>query len=126
MARTKVMKLWNVLVTAFIALCTTLGLVTTTAAAAVPQSEPTRNSTADLLPPTTAPAATPGWVWSHARALPPTMKQRIRAEAHGKTPSCRHLPHTDTDSESAPQSEDSCDDVDDPDDRAPVTLPLQR
>jgi hypothetical protein len=25
------------------------------------------------------------------------MKQRIRAEAHGKSPSCRHRPPTDTD-----------------------------
>jgi hypothetical protein len=27
------------------------------------------------------------------------MKQRIRAEAHGKTPSCRHRPSTDADTE---------------------------
>ena len=32
------MKLWTALVTAFLALCTTLGLITTTAAAAVPQT----------------------------------------------------------------------------------------
>ncbi|WP_240500978.1 DUF6344 domain-containing protein, partial [Streptomyces neyagawaensis] len=30
------------------------------------------------------------------RALPPTMKQRIRAEAHGSSPSCRHLTAPDS------------------------------
>ena len=32
MAQNKVMKLWTAIVTAFLALCTTLGLITTTAA----------------------------------------------------------------------------------------------
>ncbi|MFD0316147.1 DUF6344 domain-containing protein [Streptomyces flavalbus] len=125
MARTKVMKLWNVLVTAFITLFTALGLITTTAAAALPQSEPTRNSTADHTPPTTTPAAAPGWVWSYTRALPPTMKQRIRAEAHGKTPSCRHLPHPDRDAESA-ESGHPCDDEPAAEDPEPAKLPRQR
>ncbi|MFJ5558135.1 DUF6344 domain-containing protein [Streptomyces sp. NPDC093250] len=93
MARNKVMKLWNAVVTAFLALCTALGLITTTASAAVPQTERTRNS--DSTSRTTAPA-TPLWSWSLIRALPPTMKQRIHAEAHGKSPSCRHSPHTAT------------------------------
>ncbi|MEV6942649.1 DUF6344 domain-containing protein [Streptomyces sp. NPDC051172] len=91
MAQNQVMKLWNVLVTAFLALCTTLGLITTTAAAAVPQIEATGNCSA----PVTIPTA-PHWSWAYARALPPTMKQRIRAEAHGKSPSCRHSPLTET------------------------------
>ncbi|MFJ8645306.1 DUF6344 domain-containing protein [Streptomyces sp. NPDC093546] len=34
--------------------------------------------------------ASPGPV--RPRALPPTIKQRIRAEAHGSSPSVRHLP----------------------------------
>jgi len=39
MTQNKVMKLWTAIVTAFLALCTTLGLITTTpAAAAVPQA----------------------------------------------------------------------------------------
>ncbi|MER5211441.1 DUF6344 domain-containing protein [Streptomyces sp. NPDC002838] len=83
MAQNKVMKLWTAIVTAFLALCTALGLITTTAAAAVPQTEPTRNSKAQETAPPPAP-------WAYTRALPPTMKQRIRAEAHGKTPTCRH------------------------------------
>ncbi|MFD3498709.1 DUF6344 domain-containing protein [Streptomyces sp. NPDC058676] len=99
----KVMKLWTAIVTAFLALCTTLGLITTTASAAVPQSEKTRNSTA----PTTTTPATPLWSWSCIRALPPTMKQRIRAEAHGKTPGCRHRPSADTEAEADASAESS-------------------
>ncbi|MEV3989713.1 DUF6344 domain-containing protein [Streptomyces sp. NPDC049837] len=35
----------------------------------------------------------PAWVPGvHVRSLPPTIKQRIRAEAHGTSPSVRHLP----------------------------------
>ncbi|MEU6222310.1 DUF6344 domain-containing protein [Streptomyces sp. NPDC047042] len=110
MAQNKVMKLWNVVVTAFLALCTALGLITTTANTAVAESRPARNCTASpALPPTA------DWAWSYARSLPPTMKQRIGAEAHGSSPSCRHrspadtdadteaAPETDTDAERAPQ-----------------------
>lgn len=87
MARITVMKLWTALVTAFLALCTALGLVTATASAAVPQTDSTCNSTpAETVP---APGARP---LSPSRSLPPTMKQRIRAEAHGSSPSCRLRP----------------------------------
>ena len=94
MTQNKVMKLWSAIVTAFLALCATLGLVTTTAAAAVPQAGPARNTESSVAAPATAqvPAA---WTWSYNRALPPTMKQRIRAEAHGSSPSCRHRPPTE-------------------------------
>ncbi|BDH02837.1 DUF6344 domain-containing protein [Streptomyces seoulensis] len=89
MARNKVMTLWTAIVTAFLALCTALGLVTATAPAASARTEsPSHGSTEHTAP--TAPAATSHQVWSQARALPPTMKQRIRAEAHGKSPHCRH------------------------------------
>ncbi|MEU6256557.1 DUF6344 domain-containing protein [Streptomyces sp. NPDC047043] len=87
MAQNPVMKLWNVIVTAFLALCTTLGLITTATAAAVPQTEATGNRTAPVTMPTVS-----HWSACYARALPPTMKQRIRAEAHGKSPSCRQRP----------------------------------
>ncbi|MGC0330811.1 hypothetical protein RKD23_003801 [Streptomyces sp. SAI-170] len=107
MARNKVMQLWTAFVTAFLALCTALGLVTTTAATAaaapVPQTEPARNTSAPLA----VPAAMSLWAWSHAKSLPPTMKQRIHAEAHGKSPSCRHLPLTDTEDATAAET-DSC------------------
>ncbi|MEU3101074.1 DUF6344 domain-containing protein [Streptomyces griseoflavus] len=97
MARNKVMKLWNAVVTAFLALCTALGLITTTASAAVPQTEKARNSDSAS---TTAEPTVPLWSWSLIRALPPTMKQRIHAEAHGKSPGCRHRPVDDTAEES--------------------------
>jgi len=92
MAQNKVMQLWTAVITAFLALFTALGLITTTAAAVVPQTEAPGNCSA----PVTTPTA-PHWSWSYTRALPPTMKQRIRAEAHGKTPGCRSRSVTDTD-----------------------------
>ncbi|MFH9086861.1 MULTISPECIES: DUF6344 domain-containing protein [unclassified Streptomyces] len=104
-AQNKVMKLWTAIVTAFLALCTALGLVsatTTTAAAAAPRTETpsTDTGTAHRTIPTIP--AMRHRPWSHARALPPTMKQRIRAEAHGKTPGCRHRPLDGTQTESQP------------------------
>ncbi|MFC9506470.1 DUF6344 domain-containing protein [Streptomyces sp. NPDC057002] len=101
MARNQVMKLWTAIVTAFLALCTTLGFVTRTAAPAVAQTEPERNS--ERIPrQRTASATSPV---SLAKTVPPTMKQRIRAEAHGKTPRCRHRPLADTDAESDPMAD---------------------
>jgi hypothetical protein len=93
MARNQVMKLWSTIVTVFLALCTALGLITTTAAAAVSQPEPAGNtSSTHVTPPTVS-----RWSWAYAGALPPTMKQRIHAEAHGKSPSCRLRPLSDAD-----------------------------
>ncbi|MET9253618.1 DUF6344 domain-containing protein [Streptomyces sp. NPDC048182] len=86
MARNKVTTLWTALVTAFLALCTALGLVTTTASAAVPQTG--THSNTEHEPRTAALAAAPTPL-TRPGSLPPTMKQRIRAEAHGKAPSCR-------------------------------------
>lgn len=85
MAQNKVMKLWTTVVTALLALCTALGLITTAAAAAVPQTETARNCAAPATKPSPPLQSDP-----HDRSLPPTMKQRIRAEAHGSSPSCRH------------------------------------
>ncbi|PZG87548.1 hypothetical protein C1I97_32630, partial [Streptomyces sp. NTH33] len=87
----KVMKLWTAIVTAFLALCTALGLITTTASAAAAAEQP---ETAPKSAPVPA-QPTSSWSRVHARSLPPTMKQRIRAEAHGKTPACRHHPTAD-------------------------------
>ncbi|GGW53188.1 hypothetical protein GCM10010503_32930 [Streptomyces lucensis JCM 4490] len=103
MAQNKVMKLWTAIVTAFLALCTALGLAsagTATAAPAAGQPEGPRTGTEHRTIPTTPtiPAPRP-WSWSHGRALPPTMKQRIRAEAHGKSPRCRHRPLTEDQTE---------------------------
>ncbi|WP_405796407.1 DUF6344 domain-containing protein [Streptomyces longwoodensis] len=128
MAKTEVMKLWTAIVTAFLALCTALGLVTTTSATAVAQTEPTRNSsTGENTDRVTIPAqAALPWAWSRARALPPTMKQRIRAEAHGKSPSCRHRPLADAESQGLPDAahpDGACDDSPAADSRM---VPLQR
>ncbi|GAT84324.1 hypothetical protein STXM2123_5024 [Streptomyces sp. F-3] len=98
------MKLWTTIVAAFLALFTALGLITTTASAAAAttkQPEKTSKSTA----PVPAQLRSP-WSRLQARSLPPTMKQRIRAEAHGKTPTCRHrlapeAPSLDTDAQCA-------------------------
>ncbi|MGW4285655.1 DUF6344 domain-containing protein [Streptomyces sp. NPDC004673] len=89
MARNKVMTLWTAIATAFLALCTALGLVTATAPVASARTEsPSHGSTEHTTP--EAPAATSHQVWPQARSLPPTMKQRIRAEALGKSPHCRN------------------------------------
>ncbi|GED85910.1 DUF6344 domain-containing protein [Streptomyces sp. 6-11-2] len=113
----KVMKLWTAIVTAFLALCTALGLITTTASAAsaAPQPETAPKSTAPLPAQTTTSLSSP-----HTRSLPPTMKQRIRAEAHGRTPGCRHRPPTDAFSLAA---EPRCLPPEPP---ARPTIPLQR
>ncbi|MFI0810799.1 DUF6344 domain-containing protein [Streptomyces echinatus] len=104
MTQNKVMKLWTTIVTAFLALFTALGLVsagTATAAAAGPRAETPLTGTAHR----TIPTIPAPWAWSHGRALPPTMKQRIRAEAHGKTPGCRHRALKETQAE--PQAPDA-------------------
>ncbi|MER5290794.1 DUF6344 domain-containing protein [Streptomyces pharetrae] len=130
MARTTVMKLWTAFVTAFLALCTALGLVTTTAAAAVPQSDSTRNSGTGTGTTASAPVTTPAtspWLSSHARSLPPTMKQRIRAEAHGASPTCRHRLLTDpvpATADCAAGTDESPAEPGEPDE--PVAPPLQR
>jgi ABC-type sugar transport system substrate-binding protein len=90
MAQIKVMKLWNAFVTGLLALCTALGLITVTATVAAATTSTSTSAAAQA----TTPAVSP---WTFTRSLPPTMKQRIRAEAHGKSPSCRHRPPTDTD-----------------------------
>ncbi|MGW2636421.1 DUF6344 domain-containing protein [Streptomyces sp. NPDC001348] len=91
MARNKVMKLWTVIVTAFLALCTALGFVTATTAAAAPRTEEPCSSPAVQV---AAQVLTP-WSRLYAASLPPTMKQRIQAEAHGKSPGCRRRPLAD-------------------------------
>ncbi|MET8165308.1 DUF6344 domain-containing protein [Streptomyces sp. NPDC005329] len=121
MPENRVMKLWTAIVTAFLALCTALGLITTTATTAAALTTPTRNSESSATTDTMAwpPVAAP-WVWAQARSLPPTMKQRIHAEAHGKSPSCRHRGLPDT--EAAEHTTASCESAD----PAEPATPLQR
>ncbi|MEU9474334.1 DUF6344 domain-containing protein [Streptomyces sp. NPDC048191] len=108
MTKNKVMKLWTAIVTAFFALCSALGLVATTtatASAATPGNDsPSSTGTAHRTIPTIP--APRHWSRSHASALPPTMKQRIRAEAHGKSPSCRQRPVNENQSETATTPEE--------------------
>ncbi|MFF0116207.1 DUF6344 domain-containing protein [Streptomyces prasinus] len=111
MARNQVMKLWTAIVTAFLALCTALGFATTTASAAVPRNETARNS--ESSPDAAAPTASVR-SRSHARALPPTMKQRIRAEAHGASPGCRHRTLTGPAPAPDPVASTPCSDDDGP------------
>ncbi|WP_432024837.1 DUF6344 domain-containing protein [Streptomyces parvus] len=95
MSTFKPKNLWTAFITALFALLASLGLATAAA--------DTANATnAAAQPGTTtqehtgATAATPiapsvRWTLPRDRALPPTMKQRIRAEAHGASPATRHL-----------------------------------
>ncbi|MGV9883976.1 DUF6344 domain-containing protein [Streptomyces sp. NPDC003006] len=102
MTGSKATKLWATIVTAFLALFAALGLTTTaTAATAVHETTNARNATECAPAPTMA-----LWTAAYERSLPPTMKQRIRAEAHGSSPSCRHLPPMDTEAEAEPTTTD--------------------
>ncbi len=84
--------IWTAFVTAFFALLASLGLATAAAATAnaanATNTAPTPSATTHKH--TEATAATPyapsvRWTLPRDRALPPTMKQRIRAEAHGSS-----------------------------------------
>ncbi|WP_328537894.1 DUF6344 domain-containing protein [Streptomyces sp. NBC_00344] len=106
-------KVWAAFTTAFFALVAMLGFAAPArTAAAVPASPeqpadlPVTSAPAAQMPAARIPAArtAPGtagrapvvplaWrAMPKDRSLPPTIKQRIRAEAHGSTPGARHLP----------------------------------
>ncbi|CAH9416857.1 hypothetical protein SGL43_03892 [Streptomyces globisporus] len=87
--------LWTAFITAVFALLASLGLATATASTANATNAAAQPSTTTHEH-TGATAATPiapsvRWTLPRDRALPPTMKQRIRAEAHGSSPATRHL-----------------------------------
>ncbi|MFI6702337.1 DUF6344 domain-containing protein [Streptomyces sp. NPDC050509] len=103
MAAFKVKKLWTVFLTAFFAVLASLGLTTPAAATTVAGAAQPTDRAADRPAPAPAaahraavalpaPRATLPRALPRARSLPPTIKQRIRAEAHGSSPSVRHLP----------------------------------
>ncbi|WP_185923770.1 DUF6344 domain-containing protein [Streptomyces sp. WAC05374] len=69
------------------AAATTAASATTAAPASTVEAAPARGAVPE--PSRFVPAWVPGF---HVRSLPPTIKQRIRAEAHGTSPSVRHLP----------------------------------
>ncbi|WP_103533372.1 DUF6344 domain-containing protein [Streptomyces sp. SM11] len=86
--------IWTAFITAFFALLASLGLATATASAtnatnaARPSATPQEHTGATAATPL---APSVRWTLPRDRALPPTMKQRIRAEAHGSSPATRHL-----------------------------------
>ncbi|MFI6682972.1 DUF6344 domain-containing protein [Streptomyces sp. NPDC050485] len=90
MATSKLTTWWTALISMFVALFAALGFAGQASAAApvasVPQHDVTYNRSE--LPASVAP--TVHWALPSPSALPPTMKQRIRAEAHGASPSSRH------------------------------------
>ncbi|MFF7203992.1 MULTISPECIES: DUF6344 domain-containing protein [unclassified Streptomyces] len=97
MAAIKVRNLWTAFFTALVALLASVGL--TTVASAAQQSAVQTPERTDL-PRQTRTEAVRGTVpaqstrWSPTvrdRSLPPTIKQRISAEAHGSSPATRHL-----------------------------------
>lgn len=115
MAALKVRNLWTAFVTAFFALLASVGLTTATATAATPQpavatpDEPARagvRTTGTGVPeqirravPQRLPAA------RGSRSLPPTMKQRIGAEAHGASPATRRLRDREAEAAAAAETE---------------------
>ncbi|MCX4771291.1 DUF6344 domain-containing protein [Streptomyces sp. NBC_01260] len=85
--------LWTAFITAFFALLAALGLAGSTASATEATVTEPAATTHKHTGATAATANTPSvrWTLPRDRALPPTMKQRIRAEAHGSSPATRHL-----------------------------------
>lgn len=124
MAAFKVKNLWTVFLTAFFAVLTTLGLTAPAAAADAavqqPAEQPAKPVTGQspvaaeergggeaapavrrALPENARPADT---------SRPPTIEQRIRAEAHGSSPSVRRVPvDTRTDADVARDNESAAD-----------------
>lgn len=79
---------WTSVLAALVAFLTSLGLGGK-AALAVASAAPASAAPASAV---RRPAFVARWTWREmmrGRSLPPTIKQRIRAEAHGKTPSVR-------------------------------------
>lgn len=110
MAAMKVRNLWAAFISAFFALLASVGLTTTATTAArrpavgtpkapvLPQQ--VRRQTVRPTVPAPSTRWSPAAQWSPVardRSLPPTIKQRIRAEAHGSSPATRHLPVSDAD-----------------------------
>ncbi|MFF9196496.1 DUF6344 domain-containing protein [Streptomyces sp. NPDC014779] len=102
MATAKVKQFWTAFVSVLFALFASLGLATPAAAATAQPSlsqgdEPAPAAGAETRAeraavPLPAQRTASHWHLAQGRALPPTIKQRIRAEAHGSSPAVRHLP----------------------------------
>ncbi|MFE7351616.1 DUF6344 domain-containing protein [Streptomyces sp. NPDC057543] len=97
MSTFKAKNIWTALITAFFAVLAALGLMSTPAAATEQNTPEPTTTNHEHMGATAATATTPSvrWTLPRDRALPPTMKQRIRAEAHGSSPAAHQL-STDT------------------------------
>ena len=102
MSTFRVKSIWTAFITAFFALLASMGLISAPAANA---QQPT-DTNQEHAGAATATATTPSvrWTLPRDRALPPTMKQRIRAEAHGSSPATRQLSADTTDAAHATNS----------------------
>ncbi|MEU6877549.1 DUF6344 domain-containing protein [Streptomyces sp. NPDC046712] len=97
MATAKVKQFWTAFISVFFALLASVGLASTATAAQAPAvqqpEEPASTATTGARTLAAVPAQRTAYQWPAVRdrALPPTIKQRIRAEAHNSSPSVRHL-----------------------------------
>ncbi|MCX5110780.1 DUF6344 domain-containing protein [Streptomyces sp. NBC_00378] len=93
MSTVKPKNIWTAFVTALFALLAALGFMSTPAAATEQSAPEPTTTNQEHTGATAATATTPSvrWTLPRDRALPPTMKQRIRAEAHGSSPAARHM-----------------------------------
>ncbi|MEE4488875.1 DUF6344 domain-containing protein [Streptomyces sp. BE230] len=93
MSTFKAKSIWTAFITAFFALLASLGLASSAAAATEATVTEPASTSHEHRAPTAATVTTPSvrWTLPRDRALPPTMKQRIRAEAHGSSPATRQL-----------------------------------
>ncbi|MFC9759815.1 DUF6344 domain-containing protein [Streptomyces sp. NPDC056921] len=85
--------IWTAFVTALFALLAAVGFMSTPAEATEQSTPEPTTTNQEHTGATAATATTPSvrWTLPRDRALPPTMKQRIRAEAHGSSPATRHM-----------------------------------
>ncbi|MFB7213329.1 DUF6344 domain-containing protein [Streptomyces sp. NPDC056255] len=85
--------IWTAFVTALFALLAAVGFMSTPAEATEQSAPEPTTTNQNHTGATAATATTPSvrWTLPRDRALPPTMKQRIRAEAHGSSPATRHM-----------------------------------
>ncbi|MEU6208776.1 DUF6344 domain-containing protein [Streptomyces sp. NPDC090085] len=88
--RTVLTSIWTSVLAALVALLSVLGLGRKTAPVVATAAAPAAPAAAPAPAARPAVAARRSWrAMMRGGALPPTIKQRIRAEAHGKTPSVR-------------------------------------
>ncbi|MFF1337945.1 DUF6344 domain-containing protein [Streptomyces sp. NPDC058290] len=86
--RITITSIWTAVITALVALLSSLGFAAKAARAAAPAAAPARRTAAVRRP--ARPMGRRSWrAMMRGGSLPPTIKQRIRAEAHGKAPSVR-------------------------------------